>query len=466
MMRFKSFPERVQNGFSFKRLTILLSLLLIIGVIAGTPARMQEGSPRTGAVNLSVNLDNQPFVQQQVVVQLMPGYDVATVASMYGLNPVPLSQFQTGVPPVTNYLLQITDGMAVADKVAELSADALRVAYVEPNYNAGAPEAARPTWSVGDSYANIMAGRKAVNSQWARNKIRLNEAQQMTRGATASGQPIIVAVLDTGIDLNHPAFAGRLVQGHDFVDNDDNPSEEGSSEIGPYGHGTHVAGLIAMVAPDAKIMPIRVLGADGRGNFWNVALGIKYALDNGATVINLSLSTTSSSECIRRLFYDELDGVDGATLTGAVVVAAAGNSGTSIREYPAAVSANPNQVTRSGRCVLSVAASNVDDELAVFSTRGSWVNLMSPGERIVSSVPFNHYGIWAGTSMAAPIVAGEVALVRAMNPTAEPKDVVAHIKSHSELISGQQQRRIDAASAVMNIIPAHNRMQTQRSGKR
>lgn len=454
-MRFKSFPKITQRGFSFKRLTVLLSLMLMVGFIAGTPARMQEASRQSEVAALTVALNDQPFVPQQVVVQLTPGQDVATVAAMYGLDPVPLSQFQTGVPPVTNYLLKIVDSSTVTDKVAQLAADAVRIAYVEPNYNAGAPEAARPTWSVGDSYANIMAGRKAVNTQWARNKIRLNEAQQVTRGATSTGTPVVVAVLDTGIDLNHPAFAGRLVPGYDFVDNDNNPSEEGSAELGPYGHGTHVAGLIAMVAPDAKIMPIRVLGVDGRGNFWNLALAIKFALANGADVINLSLSTTNSSECIRRLFYDELDGELDApgSMPGAVLVAAAGNSGTAIREYPAAVSPNPNQVQRSGRCVLSVAASNLDDGLTVFSTRGTWVNLMAPGERIISSVPYNHYGMWAGTSMAAPIVAGEVALVRAMNPAAEPKDVVTHIKTHSAFISGQQQPRIDAANAVMSIIP-------------
>lgn len=461
-MRFSRFPKIAQRGFSFKRLTVLLSLILIVGFVAGTPARMQEGSRPSNVEALTVALNNQPFVPQQIVVQLNPGYDVATVAAMYGLDPAPLSQFQTGVPPVTNYLLRIVDGSTVTDKVAQLNADALRIAYVEPNYNAGAPEAARPSWSVGDSYANVMAGRKAVNTQWARSRIRLDEAQQMTRGVTSDGHPIVVAVLDTGIDLNHPAFAGRLVQGHDYVDNDDDPSEEGSTELGPYGHGTHVAGLIAMVAPDAKIMPIRVLGVDGRGNFWNLALGIKYALAHGANVINLSLSTTNSSECIRRLFYDELDGQDGVALTGAVLVAAAGNSGADVREYPAAVSPNPNQVQRSGRCVLSVAASNMNDGLTVFSTRGTWVNLMSPGERIISSVPYNHYGMWAGTSMAAPIVAGEVALVRAMNPSAEPKDVVTHIKTHSTLIAGQQQPRIDAANAVTNLIPPHNRMQ-QRS---
>jgi subtilisin family serine protease len=412
-------------------------------------------------------LNNEPYVPGQVVVQLNPGFDVATVAAMYGLDPVPLAQLTLGVAPdtVTEYLLRITDNSTVEQKVATLSADIVRVALAEPNHFGGAPEAARPTWSVGDSYANIMAGRKATNTQWSRNKIRLDEAQQVTRGkvmsGTLTGQPIVVAVLDTGIDLNHPAFAGRLVPAsdmYDFVDNDSDPSEEGSSETGPYGHGTHVAGLIAMVAPEAKIMPIRVLGTDGRGDFFKLAAAIKFALAHGANVINLSLSTPNPSGLISDVFYHELDGdnvPEGTPLAGAVVVAAAGNSGTSVREYPAAVDVDPSRVPRRGRCVLSVAASDSNDALSFFSTRGSWVSLMSPGERIISSVPYNHYGMWAGTSMAAPLLAGEVALVRAANPLAEPKDVVAHIKSHSAFVTGQQQRRIDAANAVMNLIPLH-----------
>ena len=279
----------------------------------------------------------------------------------------------------------------------------------------------------------------------------------MTRGATNAVPPVpvIVAVLDTGIDLNHPAFEGRLVQGYDFVDNDNNPSEEGSPELGPYGHGTHVAGLIAMVAPDAKIMPIRVLGIDGRGNFYTLSKAIKFALDNGADVINLSLSTPSPSKLISDVFYSDLDGETDpiGSMPGAVVVAAAGNSGTSVREYPAAVDTEDvSNLPRRSRCVLSVAASNGADILSVFSTRGLWVSVMSPGERIVSAVPNNRYGMWAGTSMASPIVAGEVALVRAANPAAAPKDIVTHIKDHSIVFPGQQ-NRIDAGQAVTNPVP-------------
>jgi subtilisin family serine protease len=451
-MRFVSYFKMIHATLVLKRSIVPIALVLLVSLLVTQPARMQQGETDTDGIKLN----SQPYIPDRVVVQLNAGFDIRTVAVMYGLDPVPIDQVETGLPLATNYLMRIVDGSTVEQKVAQLVADVLRIALAEPNYNYTAPEAARPTWSVGDSFASIAAGRKFYNSQWARSKIRLDEAHLVTRGATSTVPPVpvIIAVLDTGIDLNHPAFSGRLVPGYDFVGNDADPSEEGSTQIGPYGHGTLVAGLIAMVAPEAKIMPIRVLGVDGRGNFYTLARAIKYALDNGADVINLSLSTPSSSKLVSDVFYAELDRDTDpiGSMPGAVVVAAAGNSGTEVREYPAAVDEDPTRVPRRGRCVLSVAASNGDDLLSVFSTHGSWVSVMAPGERIIGPVPFNRYGVWAGTSMASPLVAGEVALVRAANPAAAARDVVTHIKNHSVAVPGQQ-IRIDAALAVSTLIP-------------
>src|SRR5215813_13718888 len=128
--------------------------------------------------------------------------------------------------------------------------------------------------------------------------IRLARAHQVNRGTGPNG-PIKVAILDTGIDTNHPALQGHLLPGRDFVDDDNDPTEVGSPQVGPYGHGTHVAGLIALVAPEAKIIPVRVLDPRGLGNIWVLAEALTYAVDpdgnpnthDGADVINLSLST-------------------------------------------------------------------------------------------------------------------------------------------------------------------------------
>ena len=103
----------------------------------------------------------------------------------------------------------------------------------------------------------------------------------------------MVAVLDTGIDLTHPAFAGRLVpvvDRWDFVDGDNDPSEVGALHINPvYGHGTHVAGIVSLVVPDAKIMPIRILKPDGSGELWRITAGLIWAANHGADIANLSI---------------------------------------------------------------------------------------------------------------------------------------------------------------------------------
>src|ERR671929_154387 len=155
--------------------------------------------------------------------------------------------------------------------------------------------------------------------QWAPTTLRLKEAHKVTRGAG-----MIVAVLDTGVDRRHPALAGRLLRGRDFVDDDDDPSEvlpppcPGSTDrakCGPYGHGTHVAGLVALAAPEARIMPLRVLDPQGVGNMWVIAEAVRYALDpdgdpasdDGADVINMSLATFHDSNLLRTILGEACD---------------------------------------------------------------------------------------------------------------------------------------------------------------
>ena len=154
-----------------------------------------------------------------------------------------------------------------------------------------------------------------------------------------------VAVLDTGAEATHPALLGHLLPGWDFVDNDADPGEAGSREIGPYGHGTHVSGIIALVAPEAKIIPVRVLNQYGIGNSWVLLEGLTYALDpdgdpgtdDGANVINLSLTTPRELELVEHLLAkvvaprttdDPLEAGDNfpcVHAADAIVVAAAGN---------------------------------------------------------------------------------------------------------------------------------------------
>jgi thermitase len=374
------------------------------------------------------------YLPGEVILRLYDSVDLAEVASDYALGP--LDQF--GSRPI--YRMQILDGSSALDRSAALAADP-RVQYAEPNRLGRAPEARQQvSWAKGDEGGGYQ-------DQWAVSMIRLAEAHTVTRGAG-----ITVAILDTGVDRTHPVLSGRLVTGYDFVDMDVDPSEEGShGDHRAFGHGTHVAGLVALVAPEARLMPVRVLDPDGSGNMWILAEGLAYAVnpdgdpttDDGADVINLSLSTPLPTHLLADLLaaatceksYQSCP----AESRGAVVIAAAGNSGSTSLEYPAAEGVAG---------LLSVGASELADRLAPFSNNGSWIHVTAPGQTILSTVPGGEIGVWSGTSMAAPIVAGTAALVRAAHPNLEPAPVVARLLETSADIGGPIPRRIDAAAAV------------------
>jgi subtilisin family serine protease len=159
-----------------------------------------------------------------------------------------------------------------------------------------------------------------------------------------------------------------------------------------------VAGIVHLVAPEARLLPLRVLNSDGRGNNFRTASAIVYAAQRGADVINMSLGTSTQSALLR-------DAVDEAARFGAVVVAAAGNLNTNALQYPAAEA-----------CVIAVTSVNDQDKKSSFSNYGDWIGVAAPGENIYSTFPVNGYAWWSGTSMATPFVAGQAALLRSADP--------------------------------------------------
>jgi thermitase len=230
-----------------------------------------------------------------------------------------------------------------------------------------------------------------LSQQWGLQTLRAEQAWELARGTGVK-----IAILDTGVDYIHPDLSGRVELGRDFVDEDSDPMDV-------QGHGTHVAGIaaataddgfgIAGVAPGATILAVRVLDAEGAGDYSQVARGIVHAADRGAKVINLSLGGPEESELLR-------SAIDYATARGAIVTCASGNESASALGYPA----------RYDSC-LSVGATDSSDSHASFSNRGAGLDLVAPGAQVLSSVMGGSHDSWDGTSMATPHVAGVAALL-------------------------------------------------------
>jgi subtilisin family serine protease len=252
------------------------------------------------------------------------------------------------------------------------------------------------------------AGDPLRGQQWGLSMIESDAAHSVTTGAGA-----VVAVVDSGVRTTHEDLQGRLVGGHDFVGNDDDPNDEN-------GHGTNVAGIVsanegngvgvASVAPGAKVMPVRVLDADGNGDTANVAKGIDWAVAHGADVINLSLGADGTA-----LFgADESfsSAIDRALDAGRVVVAAAGNSSAPTGCDQPSGHGRLLCVGAVDRCGQRAFYSNYGQGLGINAPGGAAQPLICPGD-ILST--FNgsdsDYEEEAGTSQATPHVAGAAALL-------------------------------------------------------
>jgi type VII secretion-associated serine protease mycosin len=281
-------------------------------------------------------------------------------------------------------------------------------------------------------------------SQWGLPRVGAPSAWNVTRGAG-----VVVAVIDTGVDFTHPDLRASLLTtcGYDFVNRDADPTDDN-------GHGTHVSGIVAATAnnglggcgaaPEAKVMPIKVLGADGSGSDSDVALGIRWAASHGAKVINMSLGGEGSSYTIdQAVAYAESRDV--------VIVAAAGNGDGAH---------NPLYLTdfypASAPGVLGVGATTSSDGIAPFSNYGPYVDVSAPGVDILSTTfgPAHGYASWSGTSMATPFAAGALALIRSRFPSYTWDQAAARLESTARDLGapGRDDHfgygRIDIASAV------------------
>ena len=267
--------------------------------------------------------------------------------------------------------------------------------------------------------------------EWGLKRVGAPHAWAITRG----NPRVVVAVLDSGVDLTHPDLRGGLVPGHDFVGGDDIPADDN-------GHGTAVAGVIAAranngigisgICPRCAVMPLKVTTAAGVASDSTVAAGITWAVDHGARVLSLSLGAGSRSATI--------DGaVQYAVRNGAVVVSSAGNSGSRAPFYPAA-----------NEGVLSVTSIDVADRLYPWANFGPWVDLSAPGCAFTTTRG-GRYGSFCGTSASAPVVAGIAGLVIAAAPDANAADVEAAIGATAHRLGDVAPGRVNAAAAVRSL---------------
>lgn len=378
-----------------KSSTALLAAVLFVGLLVpqSRPAYAQAG--------------NQEFVKGEIIVELKPGasidalnarFGTRTLQRMYGTN-----FYRLGTP---NRKKENKWRKRVSKDADVLSAS-LNPVVLNP-INAFA----RATQNFPDGFASPGKSEAEYLSQHF--ELNLSDVRRRSTGAG-----VLVAVIDTGVDISHNEIAPRLwsdnadladgvdndsdgliddFRGWDFISDDNNPADEpGDPQTTIAGHGTFIAGIVALLAPDAKILPVRAFRLDGTSDAFTVASAIKYAADQGAHVINLSFGSPDNSSVLH-------DAVLYARARGSVMIAAMGNeneNADSRPQFPAAWKED----------AMGVAAIDLAGRRAAFSNYGSAAAVSAPGVRIISTYTDQGYAMWSGTSFAAPFAAAEAALI-------------------------------------------------------
>lgn len=424
-----------QQGWSFKaayRLSVVITAMVIL---------------------LSVH--TQAATTIPVVIKVTPGANVSLITSLLGGTLI------DGIPEANTYLVRLPSLPTL-----NTSLQLLGVQWMEQDTgislarNWGFPLANVP-WDSGSTWYRV---------QPALELIRSNAALDY-----ATGSGVIIADINSRVDYAHPALAGHLGAGYDFVANrpadvaslnddqstagfldddqstagflDDDQSTAGFlddsgislSDANLLGsdasdHGTFCAGILAVVAPNATIMPLRAFDDNGNSDLFTLAKTIRYARRNGAQVLNMSFGTLTDARVLR-------EAIEYARAGNMVLVTSAGNNNTSAPQYPAAYPG-----------VIAVAATDLMDHKTSFSNYGAYVFVDAPGSHIISATPGARYGIANGTSFSAPMVAGMAALIRSVG-NADTSSTIAQstvpIDSRNPDHAGELgYGRIDILSAV------------------
>jgi thermitase len=342
----------------------IVALVIIILLISSFPTIVFAAPP-----------DNptpaSEFSSQQILVKFKPDVTLPEVAEIHRQLG---GQVKETIPDIGVQVVTVPKGQEKA-KAKAYSANA-KVAYAEPDF------VAQAMGNPDDS---------GFVNQWDMAKIQTPEAWDVTTGSPT----ITIAILDTGVDLDHPDLANKIISNIKFSNS--------ATTDDVYGHGTHVAGIAAAMTNNGigvaglgyscSIVNVKVLDDNGMGAYSWIVSGIIWAADNGADIINLSLGAPYASSALE-------DAVNYAWGKGVVIVAAAGNNGDTTPMYPAYYT----------NCI-AVAATDANDARASWSNYGDWVDVAAPGVSIYSTLKDNSYGYLSGTSMASPHIAGLAALV-------------------------------------------------------
>lgn len=367
---------------NFSKLAVSFTILITLAVL---------NSANVALAQKPISDINGPvYVEGELLVKFKPGFSVQStdqkVAEVNG------TAVET-IPAINTVKVEVPAGQEQS-AVAQLQARS-DVEYVELNYIA---------------YALDTPNDPSYTSQWGLPKIDVLNAWGISEGSSN----ITVAVIDTGIDLDHPDLdcivpdgEPKITAGWDYA-NDDSSADDDHS------HGTHVAGIIsactdngigiAGVAPNVRLMPVKVLDSSGSGSYSDVANGIIFAVNNGANIINLSLGGYSGNSTLA-------SAVQYANSNGVLVIAASGNAGISSIYYPAAYSE-----------AMAIGATDSNDNRAYYSNYGDGLDVVAPGSSIYSTV-LGSYGYKSGTSMATPYVAGLAALIWSLDPALSNTEV-------------------------------------------
>ena len=356
----------------------------------------QNVTDADGGDSVATTVDGQLCVEGEVIVKFKDKTNDPELSdTLSALNSVE----GEALPLDNTVVAEVPEGESIEGFVDSLEAQP-NVEYAQPNY----------IFTL-DRTVNDPDAQMPSPKQWYLSKINAYNAWDYTMGSSG----VLAAVIDTGIDLSHPEFAGRIQYQYDFADNDSTASDD-------YGHGTHVAGIIAAASDNGAggtgIAPkVNLLIADvfkwwtinGEQTFGasttHIIEGVNYAVANGADVINMSLGGIAYNAT-----YEAA--VNNAVASGVVIVAAAGNSNTNAAQYPSDYSGP-----------ISVIATDSNNNRASFSNYGDEKDISAPGVNIWNTFLSGTYANLGGTSMASPVVAGVVALMLSKNPGLTPAQV-------------------------------------------